>query len=114
MPKAEKQLSKTLTPDEYLPVATIKSYFSWRTQSIKLGKTVDDSVEEDDEDIESDEEKEEGSGSESELVEDEGKKKERLHITTLISVTISGVNVVKDEWIGVAYDRLVSRANCKA
>ena len=52
MPKAEKQFRKTLTPDEYLPVATIKSYFSWRTQSIKLGKTVDDSVEEDDEDME--------------------------------------------------------------
>ena len=113
MPKAEKQLRKTLTPDEYLPVATINSYFSWRTQSIELGKTVDDSVEEDDEDIESDEEKE-GSGSESELVEDEGIEKERLHITTLISVAISGVSVVKDEWIGVAYDRLVSRANCKA
>ena len=26
--KAEKQLRKTLTPDEYLPVTTIKSYFS--------------------------------------------------------------------------------------
>ena len=57
--QAEKQLSKTLKPDEYLPVATIKSYFSRRTQLIKQGKIVDDSVEEDDE------EKEEGSGSDS-------------------------------------------------
>ena len=103
--QAEKQLSKTLTPDEYLPVATIKSYFSSRTQLIKQGKIVDDSVEEDYEDTESDEEKEEGSGSESELVEDERIEKERSHITTVISVAVSGVNVVKDEWIAVAYDR---------
>ena len=103
--QAEKQLSKTLTPDEYLPVATIKSYFSRRTQLIKQGKIVDDSVEEDYEDTESDEEKEEGSGSESELVEDERIEKERSHITTVISVAVSGVNVDKDEWIAVAYDR---------
>ena len=82
--QAEKQLRKTLTPEEYLPAATIKSYFLRRTQLIKHGKIVDDSVEEDDEDIESDEEKEEGSGSESELVEDEEIEKERSHITTVI------------------------------
>ena len=82
--QAEKQLRKTLTRDEYLPVATIKSYFLRITQLIKQGKIVDDSVEKDDEDIESDEEKEEGLGSESELVEDEGIEKERSHITTVI------------------------------
>ena len=62
--QAEKQLRKTLKPDEYLPVATIKSYFSRRAQLIKQGKIADDSVKED-EDTESDEENEEGSGSES-------------------------------------------------
>ena len=104
--QAEKQLRKTLTPDEYLPVATIKSYFSGKTQlMIKQGKFVADSVEKDDEDIESDEEKEEGLGSESELVENEGIAKERSHITTVISVAMSGVNVVKDKWMAVAYDR---------
>ena len=101
----EKQLRKTLTLGEYLPVATIKSYFSRRTQLIKQGKIVDDSVKEDGEDTESDEEKEEGSGSKSELVENERIEKERSHITTVISVAVSGVNVVKDEWIAVAYDR---------
>ena len=55
-------MRKTLTPDEYLPATTIKSYFSRSTQLIKQGKIVDDSVEED-EDTESDKEKEEGSGS---------------------------------------------------
>ena len=72
---------------------------------IKQGKIVDDSVEEDDEDTENDEEKEEGSDSESELVEDERIEKERSHIITGISVAVSGVIVVKDEWIAVAYDR---------
>ena len=69
---------------------------------IKQGKIVDGSVEEDDEDIESDEKKEEGSGFESELVEDEGIEKERSHITTVLSVAVNGINVVKD---AVAYDR---------
>ena len=63
---------------------------------IKQGKIVDDSVEED-EKRESDEKKEKGSDSESELVEDEGIEKEISHRTTVISVTVSGVNVVKDE-----------------
>ena len=100
--QGEKQLRKTLTPDEYLPVTTIKSYFSRRTQLI-AGKIFDDSVEEDDGDTESDEGKEEGSGrrkkkdSESELVEDEWMEKEISHIVTVISVAVSGVNVVKDE-----------------
>ena len=67
--------------------------------------TVDDSVEEDDEDAESDEEKEEGSGSESELVEDERLEKERFCIRTVISIAVSGVNVVKGELIAVTYDR---------
>ena len=102
--QAEKQLRKTLKPDGYLPVATIKSYFSRRTQ-LKQGKIVDDSVKEDDEDTESDEEKEEGSGSGSELVEDESIEKERSRLITVISVAVSGVNVVKDEWIAVTYDR---------
>ena len=103
--QTEKQLKKTLTPDEYLPVATIKSYFSRKTQLIKQGKIVDDSVKEDDEDTESDDEKEEGSGSESELVEDERIEKERSHSITVISVAVSGANVVKDKWTAVAYDR---------
>ena len=102
--QAEKQLRKTLKPDGYLPVATIKSYFSRRTQ-LKQGKIVDDSVKEEDEDTESDEEKEEGSGSGSELVEDESIEKERSRLITVISVAVSGVNVVKDEWIAVTYDR---------
>ena len=38
-------------------------------------------------------------------MEDEGIEKERSHITTVISVAVSGVNVVKDEWIAVTYDR---------
>ena len=103
--QGEKQLRSTLTPDEHLPVATIKSYLSMRTKLIKQAKIVDDSVEEDDKDTESDEEKEEGSGSESELVEDERMEKERFHIITVISIAVSGVNVVKDELIAVAYDR---------
>ena len=103
--QTEKQLRKTLTLDKYLPVAIIKSYFSMRTQLIKHGKIVDDSVKEDDEDTESDKEEEEGSGSESELVEDERIEKERSQLVTVISVPVSRVNVVKDEWIAVAYDR---------
>ena len=93
---AEKQSRKTLTPDEYLLVAIIKSHFSRKTQLIKQGKIVDHSVEEDEE-IESDEEKEKGSNTESELVEDERIEKEISHRTTVISVTVSGMNVVKDE-----------------
>ena len=95
--QAEKQLRKTLTPNEYLQVAIMKSYFSRRTQLVKQGKIVDDSVEENDEDTESDEEKEEGSGPESELVKDKRIEKERSHISTAISVAISGINVVKNE-----------------
>ena len=72
---------------------------------IKQVKIVDDSVKENDEDRESDEEKEEGSGSESELVEDERIEKERSHLITVICVAVSGVNDVKDEWIAVTYDR---------
>ena len=89
-------MRKTLTPDEYLLVAIIKPYFLRKTQLIKQGKIFDDSVEEDEE-IESDGEKEKGSNSESELVEDEGIEKEISHRTIVISVTVSGVNVVKDE-----------------
>ena len=103
--QAEKQLRKTLTPDKQFPVDIIKSYLSMRTQFIKQAMTVDDSVEEDDEDAESDEEKEEGSGSESELVEDERLEKERFCIRTVISIAVSGVNVVKGELIAVTYDR---------
>ena len=85
--QVEEQLRKTLTPEEYLPVATIKSYFSRTAQLMKQGKIVDDSVEEHDEDIESDEKKDQRSGSESELVEDERIEKESSPITTVISVT---------------------------
>ena len=71
---------------------------------IKQGKNVDDSVEKNDEERGGDGEKEEGSDSESELVEDEAIEKERSHITR-ISVAVSGVNGVKNEWIAVAYNR---------
>ena len=73
---------------------------------MKQGKIVDDSVEEHDEDIESDEKKDQRSGSESELVEDERIEKESSPITTVISVTVSGVNVVEYMWIAVACDRV--------
>ena len=92
-------------PNEYVPVAIMKSYFSRRTQLVKQWKIVDDSVEENEEDTESDEEKEEGSGPESEPVKDKRIEKERSHISTAISVAISGINVVQNEWIAVAYDR---------
>ena len=36
--EAEQKLRKTLRPNEYLPVSTIKSYFSRRTRQIKDGK----------------------------------------------------------------------------
>ena len=32
-------------------------------------------------------------------------EKERSHLIKVIFVAVSGVNVVKDEWIAVAYDR---------
>ena len=73
---------------------------------MKQGKIVDDSVEEHDEDIESDEKTDQRSGSESVLVEDERIEKESSPITTVISVTVSGVNVVEYMWIAVAYDRV--------
>ena len=95
--QAEKQLRKTLMPNEYVPVAIMKSYFSRRTQLVKQGKIVDDSVEENEEDTESDEEKEEGSGPESEPVKDKRIETERSHISTAISVAISGINVVQNE-----------------
>ena len=38
-------------------------------------------------------------------MEDERIEKERSHIITGISVAASGVTVVKDKWIAVAYDR---------
>ena len=38
-------------------------------------------------------------------MENEEAEKERLHITKVISVAVSGVSIVKDEWIAVAYDR---------
>ena len=72
---------------------------------MEQGMFVDDIIEEDDEKRGSDEEKEDGSDSESELVEVGGIEKERSHITTVISVAISGTNVVKDNWIVVDYDK---------
>ena len=62
---------------------------------MKQRKVVDDSVKEDEQDRGSDEKKEAGWDSESELVEDERIEKERSHMTTMTSVTGSGVNVVK-------------------
>lgn len=62
---------------------------------MKQRKVVDDSVKEDEQDRGSDEKKEAGWDSESELVEDERIEKERSHMTTMTSVTVSGVNVVK-------------------
>ena len=38
-------------------------------------------------------------------MEDERIEKERSHMTTMTSVTVSGANVVKDERMAVAYDR---------
>ena len=69
------------------------------------GKITDDSIGEDDEERESDEEKKEVSDSESKLVEDEGIEKQIFDITTVISVVVSGVNVVKYEQIVVTYDK---------
>ena len=62
---------------------------------MKQRKVVDDSVKEDEQDRGSDEKKEAGWDSESELVEDERIEKVRSHMTTMTSVTVSGVNVVK-------------------
>ena len=88
-----------------LSVATIKLYFPRITQLRQQGKIIDDSIEEDDEERESGEEKKEVSDSESKLVEDEGIEKQIFDITTVISVVVSGVNVVKYEQIVVAYDK---------
>ena len=119
--KAEKELRKVLTPAEYLPVSTIKSYFSRRTVLKKKGKIKvaekddggvgedgDASGEEDDDcdDAEIDEsDYDSGDDSEAEDTDDNKNEIERTKVTASISVAVSGVDINKDEWVAVGYPR---------
>ena len=51
--KAKQKMRKQFDPEDYLPVSTIKSYFSRRASKKKKGEIVDDDASEDEDEVES-------------------------------------------------------------
>ena len=62
-------------------------------------------LEDENDESENDEDEDEDFDEEEELEDNVLAEKERLDTTKSISVAVSGVDVVKDEWLAVAYDR---------
>ena len=95
--KAKQKMRKQFDPEDYLPVSTIKSYFSRRASKKKKGEIVDDDVSEDEAKVESE--------AESNKTDVEDLKNQRAELNQKIKVAVSGIDTQKDEWIAIVYPR---------
>ena len=95
--KAKQKMRKQFDPEDYLPVSTIKSYFSRRASKKKKGEIVDDDVSEDEDEVESE--------GESDEIDVEDLENQRAELNQKIKVAVSGIDTQKDEWIAIAYPR---------
>ena len=93
--KVEQKMQKQFGPEDYLPVSTIKLYFSRRASKKKKGEIVDDDVSEDEDEVESE--------AESNEIDVEDLEKQRAELNQKIKVAVSGIDIQKDEWIVIAY-----------
>ena len=94
--------------EDYLPVSTIKSYFSRRARKIRTGKITASDNNNDDEDEEDDEEDDDDyieDESENEDADDEIQNN-RQKTTTIIQHKVNNVpNLLVDDWVAVAFLR---------
>ena len=105
-------MRKQFDPRDYLPVTTIKSYFSRRAAKKKKGEIIEDDVVMINADSSCDE-TEIGAGSDYDdegmdmldTTREEKLEKERTVLNQKISVAVSGVDIQKEEWIAVASSR---------
>ena len=95
--KAKQKMRKQFDPEDYLPVSTIKSYFSRRASKKKKGEIVDEDVSEDEDEVESE--------AESDEIDVEDLENQRAELNQKIKVAVSGIDTQKDEWIAIAYPR---------
>ena len=110
--KAEQRMRKQFDPTDYLPVTTIKSYFSKRVAKKKKREIIEDDVVM----INADSSCKETEGEAGGDYDDEGMdmfdatreeklEKEKKLLNQKIIVAVSGVDIQKEEWIAVAYPR---------
>ena len=95
--KAKQKMQKQFDPEDYLPVSTIKSYFSRRASKKKKGEIVDEDVSEDEDEVESE--------AENDEIDVEDLENQRAELNQKIKVAVSGIDTQKDEWIEIAYPR---------
>ena len=103
--KAKQKMQKLFDPEDYLPVSTIKSYFSRRASKKKKGEIVDDDVSEDEDKVESE--------AESDEIDVKDLENQRAELNQKIKVAVSGIDTQKDEWIAIAYPRNLFPAQFK-
>ena len=95
--KAKQKMQEQFDPEDYLPVSTIKSYFSRRASKNKKGEIVDDDVSEDEDEVENE--------AESDKIDVEDLENQRAELNQKIEVAVSGIDTQKDEWIATVYPR---------
>ena len=94
--KNKQKMRKQFDSEDYLPVSTIKSYFSRRASKKKKGEIIDDDVSEDEDEVESE--------AQSDEI-DVDLEKQRAQLDQKIKVAVSGIDIQKDERIAIAYPR---------
>ena len=82
-------MRKQFDSEDYLPVSTIKSYFSRRASNKKKGEIIDDDVSKDEDEVESE--------AQSDEIDVEDLEKQRAELDQKIKVAVSGIDIQKDE-----------------
>ena len=85
--KPNRKCEKQFDPEDYLPVSTIKSYFSTRASKKKKGEIFDDNVSEDEDEGESE--------AESDEIDVEDLEKQRAKLNQKLKVAVSGIYIYK-------------------
>ena len=85
--KAEQKMWKQFDPEDYLPVGTIKSYFSRRASKKKKGEIADDDVSKDEDEVESE--------AESDDIDAEDLEKQGAELNQKIKVAVSRMDMQK-------------------
>lgn len=106
--KAEKQIRKKFDVEDYLPVNTIKSYFSRRSALIRKGDIVIlTEVNEEDEgefNVDEDDDADADDGNGSSQVGEEVDE-DRCSAVKVISGAMNVIDIQLDEWVAVEFDR---------
>ena len=87
--KAKQKIQKQFDPEDYLPVSTIKSYFSRRASKKKKGEIVDNNVSEDGDEVESE--------AESDEIDVEELENQSAELNKKIKLAVTGIDTQKDE-----------------